>query len=95
MRIRVSHTCHFDKVPKTSKRANVHFSLIAYDGVYFAYGIRLLPEYGLDVDDIHLIHSGWENLYYVTGHEAMYGMSLQNLTTLAMLDEIRHTLAMG
>jgi hypothetical protein len=56
---------------------------------------RPLPEYGLDVDDIHPIHSGWENLYYATGHEAMYGMSLQNLVTLTMLDEIRHTLAMG
>jgi hypothetical protein len=50
---------------------------------------RNLPGYGLDEDRIHLTHDGFPNLYYPTGHEAYYGVPLQNLLSLVMLDEIR------
>lgn len=53
---------------------------------------RILPEYGLDVDGIHLRHSGFQGFYYPTGHEVYYGVSLQNLLALAMLDELRRAL---
>lgn len=50
---------------------------------------RVLPDYGLEADGIHMQHSGWETLYYATGHEAYYGMSLQNLLSLTILHEIQ------
>ncbi len=50
---------------------------------------RILPEYGLDEDRIHLANSGFPNLKFSTGHEAWYGTSLQNLLSIVMLDEIR------
>lgn len=53
---------------------------------------RLLPEYGLDTDDVHLLHSGFNTFYYPTGHEVYYGVSLQNLLALVMLDELRRAL---
>lgn len=56
---------------------------------------RPLPDYGLDEDGVHLKHSGYENLYYATGHEAYYGVSLQNLLSLCMLDELRRAMEMG
>lgn len=52
---------------------------------------RILPQYGLDVDKIHLANSGFPNLKFSTGHEAWYGTSLQNLLSIVMLDEIRRT----
>ena len=52
---------------------------------------RLLPEYGLDVDGIHLAHSGYFYLKLSNGDEAFYGVTLQNLLALRMLDEIRKT----
>lgn len=55
---------------------------------------RPLPNYGLDRDRIHLKHSGYENLHFVEGQEAYYGVSLQNLLSLCMLDELRRTLGM-
>jgi hypothetical protein len=55
---------------------------------------RILPEYGLDEDGIHIANSGFPNLKFSTGHEAWYGTSLQNLLAIRMLDEIRRTLNM-
>lgn len=56
---------------------------------------RILPNYGLDQDGIHMLNSGFKNLRFSTGHEAWYGTSLQNLLSIRMLDELRHTLNMG
>jgi hypothetical protein len=56
---------------------------------------RILPEYGLDQDGVHMLNSGFKNLKFSTGHEAWYGTSLQNLLSIRMLDELRHTLNMG
>lgn len=53
---------------------------------------RVLPEYGLEQDRIHLQHSGFRYLKFDTGHEAWYGNSLRNLLSIRMLDEIRQTL---
>lgn len=53
---------------------------------------RDMPNYGLDEDGIHLKHSGFTNLYYTTGHEAYFGVSLLNLLSLRMLDDIMITL---
>jgi hypothetical protein len=50
---------------------------------------RALPRYGLDVDRIHLLTSGFDYLYYATGHESFYGVSLQNLLALRTWHEIR------
>lgn len=55
---------------------------------------RILPEYGLDQDGIHIANSGFPNIKFSTGHEAYYGTSLQNLLAIRMLDEIRRTLNM-
>jgi hypothetical protein len=55
---------------------------------------RILPEYGLDVDGIHIANSGFPNIKFSTGHEAWYGTSLQNLLAIRMLDELRRTLDM-
>jgi hypothetical protein len=56
---------------------------------------RSLPAYGLDVDAIHMKHSGWTNLKYDTGHEMWFGTSLLNLLSLRMMDEIRRAVGMG
>jgi hypothetical protein len=56
---------------------------------------RILPEYGLDQDGVHMLNSGFKNLKFSTGHEAWYGTSLQNLLSIRMLDELRRTLNMG
>ncbi len=53
---------------------------------------RSLPDYGLDVDRVHLAFSGFRYLKYDTGHESWFGVSLQNLLALVTLDEIRRTL---
>lgn len=50
---------------------------------------RVLPEYGLDKDKVHLKTSGFDYLKYDTGHEAFYGVSLHNLLSLCTLDAIR------
>ena len=55
---------------------------------------RILPEYGLDEDGIHIANSGFPNIKFSTGHEAWYGTSLQNLLAIRMLDEIRRTVNM-
>jgi hypothetical protein len=56
---------------------------------------RLLPDYGLDADAIHMANSGFPNLKFSSGHEAWYGTSLQNLLSIRMLDEIRLTLKLS
>ncbi len=53
---------------------------------------RMLPDYGLDADAIHMANSGFPNLRFSTGHEVYYGTSLQNLLSIRMLDEIRRSL---
>ena len=53
---------------------------------------RILPDYGLDIDGIHLAHSGYFYLKLSNGDEAFYGVTMQNLLALRMLDEIRKTL---
>ncbi len=53
---------------------------------------RVLPEYGLDQDKVHLKVSGLDYLKYDTGHEAFYGVSLHNLLVICTLDDIRHKL---
>lgn len=50
---------------------------------------RVLPEYGLDKDKVHLKTSGFDYLKYDTGHEAFYGVSLHNLLSICTLDAIR------
>jgi hypothetical protein len=55
---------------------------------------RILPNYGLDVDNIHMNHSGFSFLKFDTGHEAQYGVSLQNLLALTVLDQLRRELGM-
>jgi hypothetical protein len=53
---------------------------------------RVLPEYGLDQDKVHLKVSGFDYLKYDTGHEAFYGVVLHNLLSICTLDDIRHKL---
>jgi hypothetical protein len=55
---------------------------------------RPLDNYGLDIDLTHMSHSGFSYLKYDTGHESWYGVSLRNLLSLVMLDELRLTLEM-
>jgi hypothetical protein len=52
---------------------------------------RALPEYGLEVDHIHMKHWGSERLKFDRGSPAFSGASLRNLLTLRTLDEIRKT----
>jgi len=53
---------------------------------------RDLPEYGLDIDKVHLKVNGLDYLKYDTGYEAFYGVSLHNLLVICTLDDIRHKL---
>jgi hypothetical protein len=55
---------------------------------------RALPDYGLDIDGIHMLQSGFRYLKFDTGHDAFYGTSLRNLLSLIMLDELRVGLSM-
>jgi len=50
---------------------------------------RWMPDYGLDEDGVHLAHSGFFYLKLSSGDEAFFGVTLQNLLALRMLDEIR------
>jgi hypothetical protein len=78
---------------------NLRLSEIAADTevplMNFWSAARLLPDYGLDEDAIHVANSGFPNLRYSTGHEAWYGTSLQNLLAMVMLDELRRALDMN
>jgi hypothetical protein len=50
---------------------------------------RILPDYGLEIDHIHLKNSGYDYLTYENGQEAQSGVALLNLLSLQVLDEIR------
>lgn len=52
---------------------------------------RALPEYGLEVDHIHMKHWGTTFLKFDTGNVAFSGASLRNLLTIRTLNEIRNT----
>ncbi|MCC6803696.1 MAG: SH3 domain-containing protein [Anaerolineae bacterium] len=52
---------------------------------------RPLPEYGLEIDHIHMKHWGAYSLNLTRGSPAFSGAALRNLLTLRMLDEIRRT----
>lgn len=52
---------------------------------------RPLPEYGLEVDHIHMKHWGSYSLKFDRGSPAFSGAALRNLLTLRTLDEIRRT----
>ncbi len=49
---------------------------------------RVLPNYGLDVDNIHLTMSGNDQLYYDAGNDAFSGVALHNLLSIATLRAI-------
>lgn len=56
---------------------------------------RPLDNYGLESTDLtHMTRSGFNFLKYDTGHESWYGVSLRNLLSLVMLDELRRALEM-
>lgn len=52
---------------------------------------RPLPEYGLEVNHIHMKHWGSYSLKFDRGAPAFSGAALRNLLTLRTLDEIRRT----
>jgi hypothetical protein len=52
---------------------------------------RSLPDYGLEIDHIHMKHWGFSFLKFNTGNVAFSGASLRNLLTIRTLDEIRRT----
>lgn len=56
---------------------------------------RHLPQFGLGEDLVHLTHPGFQTLKYDSGHEAFFGIALQNLLVLRTLHEIRLTLGLG
>lgn len=53
---------------------------------------RILPQYGLDEDRVHLKNSGFDVLDLTNGSEAFFGVTLQNLLALRALDAIRQTI---
>lgn len=63
--------------------------------IHFWLAARPLPDYGLDVDRVHLLHNGFAFLKFDTGHEAFYGASLRNLLSLVMLDQLYDVLELG
>lgn len=52
---------------------------------------RPLPEYGLEVDHIHMKHWGSYSLKFDRGSVAFSGAALRNLLAIRTLDEIRRT----
>jgi hypothetical protein len=50
---------------------------------------RVLPNYGLDVDNIHLTYSGYDYLFYDGGNEAYSGVALHNLLSMRTLQGIQ------
>lgn len=55
---------------------------------------RILPDYGLDGDLIHLTNSGYEYLRYDAGYEARAGIPLLNLLSIRVLHDLRLMLEM-
>jgi hypothetical protein len=56
---------------------------------------RPLPAYGLDVDSIHYLQTGFTNIKFDSGLESWYGVGLQNLLAIRTLYELYTTLNMG
>jgi hypothetical protein len=54
---------------------------------------RVLPNYGLDVDNIHLTYSGYDYLFYEGGNEAYSGVALHNLLSIRTLYSLQDMLA--
>lgn len=50
---------------------------------------RILPNYGIGADGVHLTESG-ARVNFADGHEARFGVSLQNLLVLRTIDVIYH-----
>lgn len=53
---------------------------------------RALPEFGLEVDGIHMKHWGSNLLEFDNGYPAYSGANLRNLLALRMVDEIRRNI---
>lgn len=56
---------------------------------------RALPEYGLEVDRVHLRNWGFDALRYDTGSESFSGTALHNLLSMKVLDDLRLMLDIG
>lgn len=53
---------------------------------------RALPQYGLEIDHVHLKHWGSNSIVFGGGQDAYSGAALRNLLSMRMLDEIRRTI---
>lgn len=79
---------------------NLNLELVALADEYDVPLINLwaasqhLPNHGLEADHVHLTHSGFDYLKYDSGHEAFYGVSLENLLVLVTLDHFRTQLGL-
>ncbi|MCS7071689.1 MAG: SGNH/GDSL hydrolase family protein, partial [Anaerolinea sp.] len=56
---------------------------------------RTLPDYGLDVDRVHMLQTGFPYLTFEGNNVAFRGAALRNLLTVTMLDAIATGLANG
>jgi hypothetical protein len=56
---------------------------------------RALPDYGLEVDRVHLRNWGFDTLRYDTGSESYSGTALHNLLSMKVLDDLRLLLDIG
>jgi hypothetical protein len=56
---------------------------------------RSLPSYGLEDDDIHMKHWGFEYMKFDHGSAAFSGAALRNLLSIRTLDEIRRTVILN
>lgn len=56
---------------------------------------RPLPQYGLDVDKVHYLNTGYPNIVLDRGLESWYGVALQNLLAIRMLHELYTALDMA
>ncbi|MFQ3673084.1 MAG: hypothetical protein SNJ83_05755 [Aggregatilineales bacterium] len=56
---------------------------------------RPLPQYGLDVDKVHYLNTGYPNIVLDRGLESWYGVALQNLLAIRTLHELYVALDMA
>ncbi len=56
---------------------------------------RPLPAFGLDIDGVHPLQTGFTFIKLDSGMESWYGVGLQNLLAIRTLDEIRRTLELS
>jgi hypothetical protein len=56
---------------------------------------RPLPQYGLDVDKVHYLNTGYTNVVLDRGLESWYGVALQNLLAIRTLHELYVSLDMA